>query len=113
MVVKRALRNQQAPEPRHEASILPCPLCARPMVVGVSTDEHHLVPVSKGGRHKELVHKVCHRMIHATFTETELARHFNTWEALRLHPEIETFVRWIASKPPTFLPRTFKSARKR
>ena len=43
--------------------------------------------------------KPCHRHIHATFGEKQLAHELNTRAALLAHPEIRRFVRWIADKP--------------
>ena len=60
------------------------------------------MPRSQGGRDKMPVHRVCHRKIHATFSAKELARGFASWEALRAHPEIAAFVRWVRGKPPEF-----------
>ena len=75
----------QAPdsEASGEAAPADCPLCGRPLVPGPSVDEHHLVPKSRRGRDKFLVHRVCHTKIHATLSAKELADHYNTWEALR------------------------------
>jgi hypothetical protein len=69
-------------------------------------DEHHLIPKSKGGREKFLVHKLCHKTIHTTLTETQLARTYNTWEALRAQPEIARFIAWIKNKPTALMVRT-------
>ncbi len=90
-----------------------CPLCGRPIVPGPSADEHHLVPRSKGGRAKFLLHRVCHRKIHATLTESELAASYATWEALLAHPQIAAFVRWVASKPPEFYDGSVRTRRLR
>ena len=112
MVVKRRLRDL----PAWSAPAAPsgaCPLCGRPLVPGPSVDEHHLVPRSQGGTAKERVHRICHRKIHATFGEKELARDFPTWQALREHPVIADFVAWVASKPPEFFRRNATSRRKR
>jgi hypothetical protein len=109
MVVRTALRSSRlripdtAPEPEHV-----CPLCGRPLVPGPSVDEHHLVPKSEGGRAKFLVHRVCHTKIHTTLTETQLAREFNTWSALRSQPDIAAFIRWVQKKPPDFMTRNRK-----
>ena len=80
-----------------------CPLCGRPMVRGPSVDEHHLVPKSRGGRAAELVHRVCHRKLHATFTESQLAGDFSTWEALRAHPDIAAFIRDVLRRDTVIL----------
>ena len=112
MVVKRRLRDRADWHAR-PADPGTCPLCGRPLGTNASVDEHHLVPRSEGGTAKDRVHRICHRAIHATFTEKELARDFRTWEALRAHPAIAEFVRWVAGKPPDFQRRTATSGRKR
>ncbi len=71
------------------------------------------MPKSKGGRHTEYLHRICHKQIHALLTETELARSHHTVEALLAHPGIATFVAWVRGKPPEFRGRAFKSERLR
>lgn len=113
MVGKRHLRSG---EPFASALSLPpppCPLCGRPIVRGPTADAHHLVPRSQGGRQTELVHRICHHKIHATFSEKELARQYHTWAALRAHPEIAGFVAWLGNKPPEFMDRNRKPKRRR
>lgn len=110
MVVKRALRRAEdavkhPPEKSAEEAASACPLCGRPIVPGDPADEHHLVPRSKGGREKALLHKLCHKTIHATFTETELARTYNTWAALQAHPQIARYIEWVRKKPTTLILR--------
>ena len=85
-----------------------CPLCDRPIPAGVPQSLHHLVPRLRGGRHGEtvLLHQICHNEIHASLTETELARDYATVEALRAHPRLEKFIRWVAKRPPEFRSRT-------
>jgi hypothetical protein len=82
-----------------------CPLCDRPIPVGVPQSLHHLVPKLKGGKGGPVVllHHICHKEIHASLSEAELARNFNTVAALRLHPRLEKFARWIAKRPPDFM----------
>ena len=112
MVVKRRLRDLpdwNAPPAAPER----CPLCGRPLLDGPSVDEHHLVPRSEGGKASERVHRICHRKIHATFAEKTLAREFSSWEALRRHPEIAAFIRWVADKPADFYRRNRTSSQKR
>ena len=89
-----------------------CPLCDR-VIPYSQRDAHHLVPKSKGGRHTEYLHRICHRQIHAMFTETELAKHLNSVEALLAHPGIERFVTWVKTKPIDMMERTRKSQRLR
>lgn len=91
---------------------LMCALCDRP-VPKSQKDAHHLVPKSKGGKHTELFHRMCHRQVHALFTETELARQYCTVEALLAHPEVARFVAWVRTKPVDFYERSRKSQRVR
>lgn len=63
---------------------------------------HHAVPKSRGGRDTVPVHPICHRTIHATFTNKELERGYDTAAALRAHPHIARFLDWIGSKDPDF-----------
>ena len=92
-----------------------CPLCARPIAPDVPQSEHHLIPKLKGGKGGPtvLLHHICHREIHATLTEAELARHYNTPEALRAHPRLEKFFRWVAKRPPAFSSKVPGRRRKR
>ena len=76
-----------------------CALCARPL--GAKVEWHHVVPKSEGGRETEPVHPICHRTIHATLPNAELAR-LGTLNALRSDPAIARFLRWIADKPADF-----------
>lgn len=89
-----------------------CALCSRP-VLPQHADQHHLLPKSRGGRDTVLLHRICHRQIHALFTETELARHFPSIAALLEQEQIQQFVRWIQTKPSHFSERTRKSNRLR
>jgi hypothetical protein len=41
-------------------------------------------------------------MIHALFSEQYLAEHLNTIEALRAHPKMWVFLKFIAEKPASF-----------
>lgn len=79
-----------------------CPLCLRPALPGPSTDRHHLVPRSEGGRQTVLMHRICHRQLHALFDERTLARELAEPAQLRTRPELQPFLRFIARKPPEF-----------
>lgn len=116
MVSRRALRGTQPLGYSPPSLPALCPLCGRPMVAGRSVDEHHLVPKSQGGKalaNTAQIHRICHRKIHATFSERELAKTYNTWPVLQAHPEIATFVAWLANKPPTFYDNSRKPAYRR
>ncbi len=92
-----------------------CPLCGRPIPSDARQSWHHLVPKLKGGKGGPVVllHQICHNEIHATFTEAELAREFSTVEALRSHPRMESFLRWVSKRPPGFHKRSAGGRRKR
>ncbi|MGR3792781.1 HNH endonuclease [Vannielia sp. SX4] len=92
-----------------------CPLCHRPIPPGVPQSRHHLIPRLRGGKGGEtvLLHHICHKEIHATLTETELARDYATPEALRAHPRLAAFITWVAKRPPEFNPKTAGPRRRR
>lgn len=88
-----------------------CELCGR---VGVRLTRHHLIPVA---RHKkprtrrrhdraELRTRVawlcepCHKTVHATLSEQELAEHYHTLDRLAAHPDIAGFVVFVRKRPP-------------
>lgn len=81
-----------------------CPLCARPIPPGAPQSRHHLVPKLKGGKGGDtvLLHHICHKEIHASLTEAELAHGYSTIEALRAHPRLARFIKWVARRPPAF-----------
>ena len=106
----RIRRLLQQERPVFTRPVWVCPLCER-QIPPSQRDAHHLVPKSKGGRHTEYLHRICHRQIHALFTETELARQFNSVDTLLAHPDIAVFVAWVKTKPDEFMERTRKSQR--
>ena len=52
-----------------------CPLCLRSIPANVAQSKHHLIPKLKGGKTGEtvLLRHICHKEIHASLTEAELA----------------------------------------
>ena len=82
---------------------------------------HHLYPQKYGRKkgHKAYakefpvgnLHKICHHMIHALFSEKYIAEHLNTIEALRAHPEMQSFLEFIEDKPPSFDVRVLRVRR--
>ena len=87
-----------------------CPLCERP-IPAAQQDAHHLVPKSLGGKQTVVLHRMCHRQIHALFKEAELAHQLNSIETLKQHKELARFIQWVRGKPNDFLERTRKSQR--
>ncbi|SEN59660.1 hypothetical protein SAMN04488003_12233 [Loktanella fryxellensis] len=90
-----------------------CPLCLRPIPRGVPQSLHHLIPKLKGGKGGPtvLLHHICHKEIHATLSEAELARVYNTPDILRAHPRLATFAAWVAKRPPDFMSKVPKRRR--
>jgi hypothetical protein len=87
-----------------------CPICDRPIPES-QKDAHHLIPKSKGGKTTEFLHRICHRQIHALFTETELAMQLNNATALQATPEMQRFIKWVKTKPNHFYEKSRKSSR--
>jgi hypothetical protein len=112
--IRRQLLAQKLAQvlPADAPELPACPLCGR-AVPPAQQDAHHLVPRSEGGRETVILHRICHRQIHALFGETELARHYNTAEALLAHPQVQAFVQWVRRKPDDFYERTRKSRARR
>jgi hypothetical protein len=93
-----------------QSEVFICPLCDR-AIPKSQRDEHHLIPKSHKGRQTAILHRICHRQIHALFTETELARQYNTVEKLKLQADLVDFIEWVRLKPDDFYERTRKSRR--
>lgn len=69
---------------------------------------HHLTPKQKGGKAEDRTPlcKPCHKQLHATFSNAELAKEYATIEQLRAAPGMQTFLRWIRRQPGD---RTFRT----
>lgn len=108
-----AKKNREPLESWYQPRMAPvCPLCERE-IPPEQKDEHHLVPRLKGGKETQALHRICHRQIHALFTEAELAQKYSSADALLEHPDIQTFVQWVKKKPPGFYEAVRMSNRKR
>jgi hypothetical protein len=66
------------------------------------SSNHHPVPKSRGGRGTVAIHPICHRTLHRTFSNAELAVFGDSTAAIRADPRIGRFIAWITSKPPDF-----------
>jgi hypothetical protein len=86
------------------ASLETCPLCQR-AIPASQRDLHHWVPKLKGGRETSALHRICHRQIHALFSETELANHYATAAQLLAHDSFSQFIKWVKTKPDGFYER--------
>jgi hypothetical protein len=83
----------------------PCPICGRPMLAGPNVDRHHWIPKSEGGVAWSWLHAICHRKLHAVFTERELATEFKDAATLRSDPRIARFIAWVRKRPPDYRSR--------
>lgn len=77
-----------------------CWLCGRSFETLIQW--HHPVPKSKKGRATVPVHPICHKAIHANFTNAELARIGDDPGAIRANPKIAKFANWVERKEPDF-----------
>jgi 5-methylcytosine-specific restriction protein A len=73
-----------------------CSLCQRLVPAHLIT-LHHLKPKERGGRaeHRTPLCKPCHKQLHATYSNKELARGLDSLESLRRAPELAAFLAWI------------------
>lgn len=81
-----------------------CALCERETP---TLTEHHLIPRSQGRRRGLKVAELptvllcspCHKFLHKTFTNAELAGEFSSVDALLEHPDVERFLQWVRKQP--------------
>ena len=79
---------------------LTCWLCGRPFDTLIQW--HHPVPKAKKGRETVPVHPICHKAIHANFTNAQLARMGSDLAAIRAQADVARFIEWVKNKPPDF-----------
>ncbi|NOW43944.1 hypothetical protein FHW96_000071 [Novosphingobium sp. SG751A] len=112
MAKRRSRANTDYDDP-NEALVSPpapsCWLCERPL--GQRVEWHHPVPKSRGGRSVVGVHPICHRALHANFTNAELARIGEDVAMLRGHEVLVRFLNWVAGKDPDFHAPTARRGR--
>lgn len=78
-----------------------CPICGRELGE-LLIEQHHLIPKTFKGKELISIHKVCHRMIHATFSEKELQKYYHTTERILTDEKVQRFVDWVQNKPLDF-----------
>ncbi|MEM8874569.1 MAG: HNH endonuclease signature motif containing protein [Planctomycetota bacterium] len=78
-----------------------CELCGRTVPKKMIT-LHHLRPKSRGGGPEERVPtcKPCHKQIHATFTNKQLAADYADIQALRTAEKLQPFLAFIRKQKP-------------
>ncbi|MXO90756.1 HNH endonuclease [Pontixanthobacter aquaemixtae] len=86
---------------------LTCWLCSRPFETRIQW--HHTVPKSKKGKDTVPVHPICHKTIHANFTNAQLARIGNDRERLLENEALAKFVQWVRNKAPDFHARVYRA----
>ena len=76
-----------------------CELCRRKGVPKVT--EHHLIPREEGGKDGEVAWlcEICHKQIHALYTNKELAIRLNTLENLESDDKISKYLKYIRKQP--------------
>ena len=77
-----------------------CWLCTRPL--GKRVEWHHPVPKSRGGRERQPIHPICHRALHARFSNAELEQIGDAPGTFRADEVIARFLARIANKDPDF-----------
>ena len=83
-----------------------CALCERETP---TLTEHHLIPRSQGRRRGLKVAELptvllcspCHKFLHKTFTNAELATTYASVDALREHEGVQNFLNWLRKQPPS------------
>lgn len=88
-----------------------CPICKRS--IGNNFDDHHLIPKTFKGKELVRLHKICHRKLHATFTEREMLNYYNTVDRLLEHEEIQKFIKWVQKKDPDFYDGSIETLHRR
>ena len=80
---------------------LRCELCGRHVPKRLIT-LHHLLPKQKGGTadHRVPLCKPCHKTIHATFANHQLAKEYADLDRLRAAPKLAAFLSWIRKQRP-------------
>ena len=104
-----ALARHEADQAARASGDPTCALCERavpPRLISL----HHLLPKSRGGGAdvRVPVCAPCHKQVHATFGNADLAEHYASVEALRDAEPLRSFLDWVRKQRPD---RTFRTAR--
>lgn len=104
---ERQAREWQAQreQAQQQTSVL-CALCERKTP---EPTEHHLIPRSQGRRRGTKISELptvmlcpaCHKYLHSTFSNSELAKEYNNIDALLEHTGIQRFLKWVKKQPAT------------
>ena len=78
-----------------------CPICGRD-TPSKYQEKHHLIPKSKKGKITIRLCKSCGDMLHKIFSLKELAKEYNTLEAILSHPDVQKWIKWVRKKPYDF-----------
>lgn len=93
---------------------LTCELCER---IVPELSEHHLIPKQKGGKHLDtaMLCEMCHKQIHALYTNRELAARLHSIKRLKSDDNIRKYLNFIVRLPgDTVIPiKKCKNKRKR
>jgi len=94
--------------------IMKCELCGRE-IVDKEISIHHLIPKADDGIDcpTAIMHPICHKQIHALFSNKQLAKTYNTISKLKAHKDVERFVKWVNKKPVDFNAKTRISRKNR
>ncbi|SMB91686.1 HNH endonuclease [Deinococcus hopiensis] len=100
-MARRHPESNWPPPPREPER---CGLCGRetPLLT-----EHHLVPRSQGRRQGVKMQDLptvtlcpaCHKFLHRTFSNAELAGEYHSVDALLEHEAVRRFVAWVRTQP--------------
>ena len=96
--------------PVRDVDVHRCELCGRAVPERLIT-QHHLTPREKGGKaeHRTPMCRPCHKQVHATFSNADLARTYPDVAALRGAPLLQPFLKWIRRQNPNRNFRTVTS----
>jgi 5-methylcytosine-specific restriction enzyme A len=88
-----------------------CELCGRDVPLSMIT-LHHLTPREKGGKaeHRAPLCKPCHKQLHATFGNAQLAKELASIDALQRVEALQPFLKWIRKQKPDRNFRTITSS---